>query len=221
MNQEIQRHLTDIQLDAFVFEGIALPEASEAHLRACVDCQQRHQALLTLREEFAIARQSTPSPETMARYIQLYSEVNRRTLGDRISDAMDRVRLALSLDSRQMAEAMGLRHGFGFGRRLLFSADTVDVELLVEPAGKLWNIQGDILPFTPDAMSGPYLIQLMGQPYHDSEPGASFRAARREYIAESEVSGRFHLDEIRPGRYHLLLTPSDGPLIEIPALDLS
>lgn len=216
MTAELQGHLSDIQLDALVFAGQALSTAEQAHLDVCLACQARHEKLLLLRTELDIARRSAPSPEALARYAKLYDEVARRSLKDRIAEALDRVRLSLSLDSRQTAEAMGLRHGFGLGRRLLFSAAEVDVELLVEQSGSRWALRGDILPVHADHISGPYLVQLLQQSALEQDPHAV-----SEYLTESEAAGRFRLEDVRPGRYALLVTPADGPLIEIPTLDLS
>ncbi|RME58741.1 MAG: hypothetical protein D6790_11520 [Caldilineae bacterium] len=216
MTAELQGHLSNIQLDALVFADQALSATEQAHLDACPACQARREKLLLLRTELDIARRSAPSPEALTRYAKLYDEVVRRSLGDRIAEALDRVRLSLSLDSRQTAEAMGLRHGFGLGRRLLFSAAEVDVELLVEQSGNRWALHGDILPVHADNISGPYLVQLMQQPLQEKDPGAA-----SEYLTESEAAGRFRLEDVRPGRYALLVTPADGPLIEIPTLDLS
>ncbi len=207
-------HLNDTRLDALIFDAIPLAPEEAIHMQGCEVCRNRIAAHALLREELQIAGRSLPTSPQLARYSRLFDEVAVPSLGQRLGSFVNSLRLALVLDSRQSAPALGLRRAAGFGHRLLYSSDQVDVELLVEAEGENWHIEGDVLPFEPDTIAAPYLVELQGDGATDPTPIGP------HYAVESETSGRFRLAEVAPGRYRLSLTPARGPAIEIPGLEI-
>ena len=209
-------HLDDDRLDALIFGAVPLAAAETSHVAECPLCRGRIAARSLLREELSIARRSQPTPQQLTRYSRLFDEVAVQSLGQklgqRLSSFWETLRLSLVMDSRQ--SALGLRRAAGFGHRLLYSSDQVDVELLVEPEGSEWHIDGDVLPFEPETIDPPYLVEL--QSAEETDP----TSAPRHYAAESEASGRFRLTGVLSGRYLLSLTPTRGPAVEIPGLEI-
>jgi len=206
-------HPQESRLEAIVFAGDSPTSVEQAHFAACTACAPRLHNLQHLRQELQIASRSQPSAEQISRYHALASEIPRATLGQRISGWFETVRMSLALDSRQAA--LGLRRAAGFGHRLLYSSDLADVELLLEPEGEFWQIEGDCLPFAPDEITAPYLVELRNE------------ASAALIQAESDASGRFRLADVAPGHYILTLTPASGPLtpasgplIEIAGLEI-
>jgi len=207
-------HLLDTRLDAYLFDAVSLTQDESAHVDACPICRARFDAGILLRDELQIARRSQPTPAQTARYARLFVEEHSQSVGQRLASLLQSLRLGLVLDTRQAAPALGVRGVAGFGHRLLYSSDQVDVELLLEPEGANWYIDGDVLPFEPDSITAPYLVELQG-----SGSTAQSSAALR-YHVESATSGRFRLMDIPPGQYDLSLTPARGPAIEIPGLSI-
>jgi len=205
-------HFDDVRLDAFIFDAVPLGAEETSHVAECPLCRERIAARSLLREELNNARQSHPTPQQLNRYSRLFDAVAVQSLGQRLGPLLATLRLALVMDSRQ--GALGLRRAAGFGHRLLYSSDQVDVELLVEPEGSTWHIDGDVLPFDPDTIDPPYLVEL--QISHESDSMADPPL----YAAPSEASGRFRLAGVLSGRYLLSLTPARGPVIEIPGLEI-
>lgn len=204
-------HLDDTHLNALLFDQRPLPEAEASHLAACPACRARLENLHLLQTELEIARRSRPTPEQLARYTALFPEVAAQNLGQRIGAWLDALRLSLVADSRQSGAAMGLRRAAGFGHRLLYGNEQVDVEMLLEPEGDAWQIEGDVLPLDDSAILAPYLVELLPDP---SVP------ATADHTGQSDERGRFRLVNVLPGRYDLLITPADGPAIEIRELTI-
>ena len=205
-------HLDDVRLDALIFDAVPLDPEEINHTVECSLCRARIAARTLLRDELGIARRSQPTPQQLTRYSRLFDEVAVQSLGQRIGTFLETLRLALVIDSRQ--RALGLRRAAGFGHRLLYSSEEVDVELLVEPEGSEWHIDGDVLPFDPDTIAAPYLVELQ----IGNESGSNFDPPA--YAVASEANGRFRLAGIPSGRYLLALTPARGPAIEIPGLEI-
>lgn len=207
-------HLQESRLEEIVLTGNPPTGPESAHIAACDDCAGRMAALELLQAELAIARQSAPAPAQLQRYAALFEQIPRQPAADRLSGWLERVRLALTLDSRHSAPALGLRRAAGFGHRLLYSSALADVELLLEPEGELWQIEGDILPIDAESITPPYLIEIF------LPEGANSAEAAPRFQTESEDSGRFRLADVETGRFSLLITPAAGPLIEIVGLEI-
>lgn len=204
-------HLDDSHLNALLFDRRPLPDAEAGHLAACPACRARLEGLRLLQTELEIARRSRPTSEQLTRYTALFPQVAAQNLGQRIGAFLDALRLVLVADSRQSGAAMGLRRAAGFGHRLLFGNEQVDVELLLEQEGDDWQIEGDILPLDDSPIRAPYLLELLPADGDPLPPG---------YSAQSDGQGRFRLPAVRPGRYSLLITPTDGPAIHTPEMDI-
>ena len=231
-------HLTDTRLDALIFDALPLAADETAHMQGCALCRSRIDAYALLQQELAIARRSQPSDAQLARYSHIFGPAAGPSLSQRLGSFFDSLRLSLVLDSRQ--SALGLRRAAGFGHRLLYSSDEVDVELLVEPEGESWHIDGDVLPFAPETIAAPYLVELQSDTathtpgdtdgaentdsadsthVHPRSSAAIFASTSRHSV-QSEASGRFRLTDVSSGRYHLALTPAHGPVIEISGLEI-
>lgn len=205
-------HLDDVRLDALIFDAVPLAVQETSHVAECPHCRERIAARTLLRDELGVARLSQPTPQQLTRYSRLFDEVAVQSLGQKVRTFLETLRLSLVMDSRH--SALGLRRAAGFGHRLLYSSEEVDVELLLEPEGSEWQIDGDVLPFDPDTINAPYLVELQS-----SAESASISDPPL-YAAPSEASGRFRLTGIPSGRYRLSLTPARGPAIEIPGLEI-
>lgn len=203
-------HVDEEELYAHIFQDRSLDERSANHLQHCKQCQQHVSALRRLAQEFLIARRSQPSPAQMARYVQLIQQVQQQSsVWTRLAQ---HVQMALALDSRQQSARQGLRSGMARAYRLLYSADAADVELLVEPEGYTRRIQGEVLPLDADALLAPVLVELLS---------AEHKTGIAHWTVESNAQGRFQLDGITVGYYHLTITPTKGPYLQIKGIDIT
>lgn len=220
------QHLRNEQFYRHVFDRETFSVTDSNHLGDCARCQSALAAVRHLAQELAIARRSQPSPEQRTQYYQFFQQVQSRRPDGWTSRLIQQVRMTLALDSRQRPAMQGVRSGAVQSYRLLYSADPADVELLVEPQAQGRRVEGDLLPLDVVRLAMPALIELWmtdSTPFampaavtsNASTSPAHTSGSMAQQAVESDSLGRFHLEDVAPGRYDLYITPAAGPLLQI------
>ena len=203
-------HLTEEQLYEAVFAHSVLAHEAQSHLVTCQECQHHLASLQRLAQELNIAVRSQPTPLQLERYQQLGDQIQRQPSSwERLVSHAQQ--MTLTLDNRQRTGVAGYRSGGQQSYRLLYSANSADVELLVETQGQLRRIEGEVLALQP-ALRTPVLLELSAL-QRESAPAA--------LVAESTVQGRFQFDNVPLGYYNLTITPIEGPYLQIEGIDIT
>ena len=111
-----------------------------------------------------------------------------------------RIIAVLRFDSAQLPLSVGRRSGTSTDRQLLFTAETLDLEVQITQSGSLWEVSGQVL--NADARG---LAELRG-------------SAGAVQATLNEV-GEFLLTPVPPGQYTLILQLTTAE-IEIPGLGI-
>ena len=106
----------------------------------------------------------------------------------------------LHFDSAQLPLSVGRRSGSSTDRQLLFTAETLDLEVQITQSGSVWEVSGQVL--NADARG---LAELHGS-------AGDVRSTLNE-------AGEFLLTPVPPGRYALILHLTAAE-IEIPGLKI-
>lgn len=204
-------HLSTAQIYAHVLEHADLDEQALVHLQMCEDCQQEVRSLSTLAQTLQQGRRSYVSSTQMQSYFSLFHHVQSSpSVWERLGQ---QIQLALALDSRQRMGLQGLRSAGSYDYRLLYSAAAADVELLVKPQGQVCTIEGEVLPLDAQQLRTPFLVELFStKNHHQNQFGFS---------TESTVEGRFQLPQVTLGYYDLVITPTEGPFLQIKGIDIT
>ena len=200
-------HLSDEQLYTYIFKEAAFP-AAEHHLASCLTCRQRLEATRRMIDELAIRRRSEPTPTALARYAQLFSQVQRSPTG--LQGLLQRVRAQLQWDSRQQPTLQGVRSAARSEHRLLYTTSIVDIEILVTRNATQFDLDGELVPQDAETWTGPTLIQLQAH-----QPPVAL------YETEVTAAGRFRFAQVPSNQYTMLITPDHGALLEIEGLDFA
>jgi hypothetical protein len=204
-------HLIEEQLYEAVFAGQSLAEEAQNHLAGCQACQQQVAAIRRLLYELNIAAHSQPTPQQQDRYLQLGTHIHRQPSSwSRLVTHLQQMTLAL--DNRQRISLQGLRSGSAQSYRLLYSATSADVELLVETQGHSRRIEGEVLPLQPSSLRTPVLLELRA---------SRGQANPFDRVIESTLQGRFQFDSVPLGYYSLMITPVEGPYLQIEGIDIT
>ncbi len=200
-------HIPADTLWSHVLDTAALTAEDRAHLAACAGCRHAADSLRRLAIELDVAGRSTPSPQALARYRAHFARVQQAA---RLSplERLRRLVAELVTDSRMRPALAGLRGAGAADYRLLYSAATADIDLQVQAAGPHRTIRGELLFSESPTAQGAALLQLVD--------------ASGQTVSEALAQdGSFRLQEVPPGRYSLLITPADGPELQVPVLELS
>jgi hypothetical protein len=210
-------HLQEIQLMAYILDGKLFSSAEQEHVDACEACQSRLLSLMQLRGELDIARKSEVAPDTEASYLAFFVQARQGVAEEapghlkHLFDKLTQWLIATPVwDSRREVLPAGLRSISTSSYRLLFGATNTEVELMVEPQNGLRRLMGEVMTGSGDEESEPALVQLF--------------SSEGEAIAmevESDPSGRFQLEEIAPGVYTLIVTPSRKHSVVVYKLELT
>jgi hypothetical protein len=98
--------------------------------------------------------------------------------------------------------------GLDVAYRLLYSAQTLDVELMVEAANISRTIQGALLPHTQGEQDATALVQL-----GDGD--------KILFDAETTGDGRFIFRKVSPGVYRLWIMNIDSDKVVVENLEIS
>lgn len=199
-------HLDDAQLNSLVFDGVALADDGRLHLQGCVTCQQALQAIQFMASELTVARRSVLSPAAQQRYASLFAHVQRQP--SLLQQLWQAVRATLTWDSRQQPVFQGVR-GAAMTYRLLYETPQAAIELMVEAGQELRHLEGEVALEAGETAVTPLLVQLVA-------PDGAL-----PHVTMTDDFGRFYLDDVTPGAYHLLLTLADGTLLVVQDLEIS
>lgn len=130
--------LVDLVEERLPRHGVA---DARAHLATCPRCGDD---VAWLNQTVALMR-SDDLEEAPAHVVARAVRLLRPVAPSHSPTLKERVRAALSFDSRQSAPAFGLRSGQAETRQLLFSAGAYDLDIRVAPAGALWIVSGQVL----------------------------------------------------------------------------
>lgn len=202
-------HLSDDQLYAAVFDAI-LDEQTAEHLHQCAACASEYESLQRLAHTFAIAQRSQPNAAQIDRYQQMATHIQTQSSG--LAGWIEQIQAVLAQDSRQRLAWQGVRSGGQQAYRLLYSADNVDVELLVDALGSTRSIEGEILPLADADMQLPLLVELQATRPMQSEDA---------WMVESSAQGRFRIEGVTLGAYDVIITPTAGPSVRIEGIDIT
>ncbi len=198
-------HLSREILYNITFDATEQDAAVTEHLAGCDECRRELANLNALAGDFALAQRSAPNAATLERYTSLYSEVQKKPSA--LSAFLQTLRAALSWDSRQQMALQGVRSGAVAAYRQLYTSSSAEIELLIEPAQQRYAIHGEIMG-TDDANLGHALVQLLD------------RSGVAVHEVEANDAGQFRMASIGGGAYRLLITPVDGPVIEVESLEI-
>lgn len=200
-------HLTEAIFYEWVFDGSKPSTAERSHLAECTACQAQLAALNKLAGALQIAKASEPAPAALARYAQLYSQVQQApSFTQRLSEF---ILAQLQWDGRQQPAWQGVRNTQVASYRLLYATASAEIELLVAPREGRFQIEGEVIPRTEPTTLLPARCEL-----HDST-GAELIDA-----TDCPSDGRFHLAYVPTGQYRLAFVPTSGPTIIIDQLEL-
>ncbi len=195
-------HFSPDALFALVFDNADLSTAAE-HLAICTQCREQVAELRLLAQDMTIARLSTPQPAALARYQALFASVQQQP--PPLRRLAQQLRAVLTWDSRQQLALQGVRSGVTVAYRQLYAAADVELELMVEPAGRLRRIEGDLIADGDE----PARVELL-------DP-----QGRAVYMIETDVDGLFRLEDVAPGRYRAVITRPQAATIEVEALEIA
>ncbi len=199
-------HLTLDELYSLVLDD-ASPSAATAHLATCVACRAEADGLRQLASDLTIAQASSPSADALSRYRSLFSHVQQQpSLLRRMAAQM---RAVLAWDSRQQVALQGVRSGAATAYRQLYTADDVEVELMVERSGRGRRVEGDLIADEMGGRNEVALVELIA---------AGDRAL---YTTETDTHGLFRFDSVTPGTYRMVVTRAESAAIEIEALEIA
>lgn len=203
--------MTHIAEDIFyqwVLDRLPLSAAAQRHLDACATCKATLAAVQQLAQELQIVQASTPSAEALARYSQLYDQVEQApSLAQRVTSFLT---ATLQWDGRQQPAWQGVRNAAALHYRLLYMTPRVEVELMVEPRGGRFNVEGELLSLADNDELFPALLDLQ-----------EANTGRTVMETESDDEGRFHLPAIPSGHYTLWITPPTGAPLLLEGFEIS
>lgn len=204
-------HLAPQLLYTLAFDSKPLESDAEQHLAACTACRQALADLRALAEELRVMKVSEPSPAALERYYAAQSLIQQQP--SRLGVMWRNVLAMLTWDSRQQAALQGVRSGAGStAYRLLYATEQAEIELLIEPEGRAFRTQGEIIAGQePDAAGTPVTPALI----QSIDAQGDIR-----YETESDTSGLFSLRNIAPGIYRLSIVSAASDIIEIEALEI-
>ena len=200
-------HLTLDELINLVFDNANPSTVTASHLASCATCRAEADTLRQLAADLAIAQASSPSADALNRYRSLFTHVQQQP--SMLRRMVAQMRAVLTWDSRQQAALQGVRSGAASAYRQLFTADDVEVELMVERNGRGRRIEGDLFADETGGRNEPALVELIA-------PGE-----RAQYATETDAYGLFRFDGIAPGTYRMVVTRAESAAIEIEALEIA
>jgi anti-sigma factor RsiW len=169
---------------------------TQIHTAACSRCATQ---LAWLERVIGLMRANDyeePPDRLAAGISRVFASYNRSAS----SSLRQRILAVLRSDSAQLPLSVGRRSGSSTEQQLLFTAETLDLEVRIAPSGSLWEVSGQVLNADVDG-----LAELQG-------------LAGEVQTTLNEV-GEFLLAPVPPGRYALILRLTTVE-IEIPGLEI-
>jgi hypothetical protein len=208
-------HLTDERLTALAFGSIEPTPAEATHLDGCPVCAQAYADLTLLASELQVAARSQPSADAVQRYYGLFDQVEQQPQG--LKALWRDLAAALVWDSRQQAALQGVRSVAAAGYRLLYSAGSMELELMVETDGRRRHVEGDLIAASGEAVR-PALVTLERL---DGNSALSPELLAGELLETETVDGRFRFQDVLPGRYRMTVATLTDETIVVDSLDIT
>lgn len=200
-------HLTEESFYAWVFDGSTPSRAERNHLDECTACQAQLAGIYQLASALQTAKASEPSAAALARYAQLFTEIQQApSFAQRLTEF---IMAQLQWDGRQQPAWQGVRNTQVASYRLLYATAEAEIELLVAPREGRFQIEGEVIPLIEPTTLLPARCEL-----HDRT------SAELIETAECQADGRFHLAYVPTGHYRLAFVPVSGPTLMIDTLEL-
>jgi hypothetical protein len=201
-------HIAEEEFYQWVFDKLMLSTASRDHLEECAACKAKLADVQRLAQELQVARASEPSAAALARYQQLYDQVEQApSVAQRLATYLT---ATLQWDGRRQPAWQGLRSTAALHYRLLYMTARAEVELLVEPQAGRFRVIGEVLPLEDEDDLFPALLELQ-----DPDSG------RTVAETESNEEGHFRLSAVPAGHYTLLIIPPTGTSLLLEGLEIS
>jgi hypothetical protein len=208
-------HLTDERLTDLAFESIEPTPAEAAHLDECPVCAQAYADLTMLASELQVAARSHPSSDAVQRYYGLFDQVEQQPQG--LKALWRDLVAALVWDSRQQAALQGVRSVVAAEYRLLYSAGSMELELMVETDGRRRHVEGDLIAASGEAVA-PALVTLERL---SGESAPVPEILETEILETETADGRFRLQDVVPGRYRMTVATLTDETIVVDSLDIT
>jgi hypothetical protein len=133
-------HITFTEL-ADLADGHTPPSADALqHLAECSHCSRQ---LQTIRQTTSLMRSDVieSAPAELVKYAK---NIFRQGVAPQKPSTLSRIVAALTFDSLTAAPAYGLRSQPGVGRQLVYSTETIDIDVRVSAENDEWQIAGQV-----------------------------------------------------------------------------
>lgn len=198
-------HIPSERLYALVLDH-ETDAAEAAHLSICAICRQQVEELKQLLFDLEIARLSQPTPAAIDRYQAMFNSV--QTQPSPLQRFVQQLRARLTWDSRTQPALQGVRNAAAHAYRQLYVATDAEIELMVERMGELRRVEGDLIDIGQDDAPAAALVELLD--------------ANGDIVHMVDTDdGLFHLENVAPGTYTIVITRPNGATIEVPALEVA
>ena len=190
-------HIPFSELADFADGRSTLADEASQHLDQCSRCAGE---LQTIRQTTSLMRTDTPE-NAPAELVQYAKMIFRERAASQQPALLKRVVASLTFDSFTAVPAFGLRSQTSGGRQLLYSTETVDIDLRISAENEAWQVAGQL----PGSLSTSGDVSLEGE---------SFSATARL----NELS-EFSFNAVPGGSYKISVYLTDL-IIETPHFEL-
>jgi len=145
-----QRHVPIRMLAEYVVGELSLLRRVdvESHVAVCARCAGKLSEMERLIAEIRTDTAQDAPSFIIDRAVQSFP--SKRSRLPAVADSVRHVLAVLYFDNAGLAPAFGVRSGRLGVRQLIFSADTEEIDLRVEPANRDWIVSGQILGKFPE-----------------------------------------------------------------------
>ena len=136
----VSPHMTFTELADLADERAAASAEELGHLAECSECSEQ---LATIRQTTSLMRADfiETAPAELVKYAK---NIFRQRVASPRPSALSRIVAALTFDSFTAAPAYGLRSQPGSGRQLVYSTETVDIDVRVSEENDEWQLAGQM-----------------------------------------------------------------------------
>src|SRR5262245_49597112 len=133
-------HISFTELADIADEHSAPSAEALRHVAECSSCSGQ---LQTIRQTTSLMRSDVIESEP-TELVKFAKDIFRQRVAARNPSTLKRIIAALTFDSLTAAPAYGLRSQADGGRQLVYSTETVDIDVRVSPENEQWQIAGQI-----------------------------------------------------------------------------
>jgi hypothetical protein len=133
-------HITFSELADLADEHAPASAETLGHLAECSKCSEQ---LHTIRQTTSVMKSDLieSAPAELVKYAK---NIFRQRIASPKRSALSRIVAALTFDSLTAAPAYGLRSQAGGGRQLVYSTETVDIDVRVSAENEEWQLSGQL-----------------------------------------------------------------------------